>query len=222
GNRAHISPTKPTAMESANDKKVLISGASIAGLSTAYWLTKLGYHVTVVEQASGPRLGGAAINIQGNALASAKRMGVFEQLKAHRLPPMQLEFKNADDVTLNPPSLPEATATPEDDNIEEVEIERDKLVNILLDALPNEVNFLFNDRITGLNETVDAIHVTFKRGAARVFDLVFGCDGLHSGVRQLWFGPESEYACFLEHYASLTIVNRLLLAQDTGQLYNAP
>jgi 2-polyprenyl-6-methoxyphenol hydroxylase-like FAD-dependent oxidoreductase len=95
-------------------------------------------------------------------------------------------------------------------------------VTILLNALPNEVDFLFNDRITGLNETADAIHVTFKQGAARAFDLVFGCDGLHSGVRQLWFGPESEYACFLEHYASLTIVNRLLLAQDTGQLYNTP
>jgi 2-polyprenyl-6-methoxyphenol hydroxylase-like FAD-dependent oxidoreductase len=209
-------------MKSANVKKVLVSGASIAGLSTAYWLTKLGYHVTVVEQASGPRLGGAAINIQGDALASAMRMGIFEQLKAHRLPPMRLEFKTADDVTLNPPSLPDGTAAPSDDNVEEVEIERDKLVTILLDALPNEVNFLFNNRITGLSETADAIHVTFKQGAASTFDLVFGCDGLHSGVRQLWFGPESEYACFLEHYASLTIVNRLLLAQDTAQLYNTP
>jgi 2-polyprenyl-6-methoxyphenol hydroxylase-like FAD-dependent oxidoreductase len=209
-------------MKSANEKKVLVSGASIAGLSTAYWLTKLGYHVTVVEQASGPRLGGAAINIQGDALASAKRMGIFEQLKAHRLPPMRLEFKTADDVTLNPLSLPEGTAAPSDDNVEEVEIERDKLVTILLDALPNEVDFLFNNRITGLSETADAIHVTFKQGATSAFDLVFGCDGLHSGVRQLWFGPESEYACFLEHYASLTIVNRLLLAQDTAQLYNTP
>jgi 2-polyprenyl-6-methoxyphenol hydroxylase-like FAD-dependent oxidoreductase len=209
-------------MELANKKKVLVSGASIAGLSTAYWLAKQGYHVTVVEQASGPRLGGAAINIQGDALASAKQMGIFEQLKAHRLPPMRLEFKTADDVMLNPPSLPEEAATPSDDNIEEVEIERDKLVTILLDALPNGVDFLFNDRVTGLNETADAIHVTFKQGATRAFDLVFGCDGLHSGVRQLWFGPESEYAYFLKHYASLTIVNRLLLAQDTGQLYNTP
>jgi len=209
-------------MKSVNGKKVLVSGASIAGLSMAYWLANQGYHVTVVEQASGPRLGGAAINIQGDALASAKQMGIFEQLKAHRLPPMQLEFKTADDITLNPPSLPEETATPSDDNIEEVEIERDKLVTILLDALPNGVDFLFNDRITGLNETADAVHVTFKQGAGRAFDLVFGCDGLHSGVRQLWFGPESEYAYFLKHYASLTIVNRLLLAQDTGQLYNTP
>ncbi|WP_223650382.1 FAD-dependent monooxygenase [Hymenobacter psoromatis] len=209
-------------MESANEKKVLVAGASIAGLSTAYWLNKLGYHVTVIELASEPRLGGAAINVQGAALASARRMGIFEQLKAYRLPPLQFEFKNADDVTENPLLPPEGPELLSDDDPEEIEIERDKLVTILLGALQNTVDFLFDNRITGLSETADAIHVTFKQGSPRAFDLVFGCDGLHSGVRQLWFGHESEYSCFMEHYASLTIVNHLLLAQNTAQLYSAP
>ena len=213
-------------MEAANGKKVLISGASIAGLSTAYWLSKLGYHVTVVELAAQPRLGGAAINVQGEALASAKRMGIFEQLKAHRLPPSQLEFKNADDITESPALLEVDEMLPADTDeemeIEEIEIERDKLVTILLAALPSQVDFLFNNRITGLAETADAMHVTFAQGAARTFDLVFGCDGLHSGVRKLWFGHESEYSCFLQHYASLTIVDHLLVTPNTAQLYNTP
>jgi 2-polyprenyl-6-methoxyphenol hydroxylase-like FAD-dependent oxidoreductase len=208
-------------MEAANEKKVLVSGASIAGLSTAYWLTKLGYHVTVVELAAQPRLGGAAINVQGDALASAKQMGIFEQLKAHRLPPMQLTFTSADEVPETPP-LPVAAEPLVDEEPEEIEIERDKLVTILLAALQNKVDFLFSNRITGLAETAEAMHVTFAQGAPRAFDLVFGCDGLHSGVRKLWFGHESEYSCFLQHYASLTIVDRLLLAQDTAQLYNTP
>lgn len=208
-------------MEVANGKKVLVSGASIAGLSTAYWLTQLGYHVTVVELAAQPRLGGAAINVQGEALASARRMGIFEQLKAHRLPPLQLEFKTADDVTENPP-LPAVAEPLPDEDPEEIEIERDKLVTILLAALQNKADFLFNNRITGLAETTDAIHVTFEQGAPRAFDLVFGCDGLHSGVRKLWFGHEADYSCFLQHYASLTIVDRLLLAQGTAQLYSTP
>jgi 2-polyprenyl-6-methoxyphenol hydroxylase-like FAD-dependent oxidoreductase len=208
-------------MEAAKEKKVLVSGASIAGLSTAYWLTKLGYHVTVVELATQPRLGGAAINVQGDALASAKQMGIFEQLKAHRLPPMQLTFTNADEVMATPP-LPVAAEPLADEDPEEIEIERDKLVTILLAALQNKVDFLFNNRITGLAETAEAMHVTFAQGAPRAFDLVFGCDGLHSGVRKLWFGHESEYSYFLQHYASLTIVDRLLLAQDTAQLYNTP
>lgn len=209
-------------MTVANGKNVLISGASIAGLSTAYWLTTLGYHVTVVELAPTPRLGGAAINVQGEALTTAKRMGIYEQLKAQCLPPLQLFFKNAnDDVTENPlAGGVESPLTGEEP--EEIEIERDKLMNILLAALPKEVDFLFNNRITGLRETADAMQVTFKAGPAYTFDLVFGCDGLHSGVRHLWFGPEADYACFLEHYASLTIVNHLLLKENTVQLYNEP
>jgi len=208
-------------MESANGKNVLVSGASIAGLATAYWLSRLGYRVTVVERAAQPRLGGAAINIQGEALASARRMGIFEQLKAHGLPPSQLTFQSADDRPATLP-LPVAAEPLADDDPAEIEIERDKLLTILLGALPHTVDFLFNNHITGLAETADAIQATFAQGAPRAFDLVLGCDGLHSGVRKLWFGHEADYSCFLQHYASLTIVDRLLLPQNTAQLYSTP
>jgi len=213
-------------MEAANGKNVLVSGASIAGLATAYWLSSIGYRVTVVERAAQPRLGGAAINVQGEALASARRMGIFEQLKAHCLPPSQFSFKTAGAMLETPP-LPVAAELPlaeplADDDPEEIEIERDKLLTILLNALPNTVDFLFNNRITGLAETTDAIHATFAQGAPRAFDLVLGCDGLHSGVRRLWFGHEADYSCFLQHYASLTIVDRLLIPQNTAQLYSTP
>jgi 2-polyprenyl-6-methoxyphenol hydroxylase-like FAD-dependent oxidoreductase len=209
-------------MESANGKNVLISGASIAGLSTAYWLTNLGYHVTVVELAALPRLGGAAINIQGEALASAKRMGIFEQLKANRLQVERLEFKNADDVTEGSMLLQPEGAPLADDDPQDIEIERDKLVPMLVEALSNQVEFLFSDRITALSETADAIQVTFKSGSPRAFDLVFGCDGAHSAVRKLWFNNEPEYVHSLEYYFSLTIAPTLLIAESTVQLYNVP
>jgi 2-polyprenyl-6-methoxyphenol hydroxylase-like FAD-dependent oxidoreductase len=209
-------------MESANGKNVLVSGASIAGLSTAYWLNKLGYHVTVVERTSAPRTSGAAINVQGDALASARRMGIYAQLKANRLPPSRLEFKNADDETESPAKPPDAAPPQADDDTEEIEIERAALMTILVEAVKNDVDFLFDNRITALREAEDAMQVTLVTGAPRTFDLVFGCDGLHSGVRQLWFGHEADYAHFMGHYFSLTIANHLLLEQNTAQLYNTP
>jgi 2-polyprenyl-6-methoxyphenol hydroxylase-like FAD-dependent oxidoreductase len=209
-------------MESIQGKEVLVSGASIAGLSTAYWLNQLGYRVTVVERASAPRLGGAAINVQGEALASARRMGIFARLCAHRLQLERLEFKNADDVTEGSMLMHDPAAPLADDAIEDVEIERDQLVPILLDALRNEVDFRFNDHITALSETADAMRVTFSQGPPRSFDLVFGCDGAHSGVRKIWFDNEPEYVRFLQHYFSLTIVPRSLVAPNTAQLYNVP
>lgn len=210
-------------MELTNNKKALVSGASIAGLSTAYWLNKLGYHVTVVELAPEPRLSGAAINVQGDALASAKRMGIFEQLKTHRLQLQEWEFKNTNDVTEGSMVMQAEGALPlADDAIEDIEIERTELMTILLDTVKKDVAFLFNNRITALSETADAMQVTFKNGPPHAFDLVFGCDGLHSGVRQLWFGHEAEYAHFMKCYFSLTIVNHLFIKQGTAQMYNVP
>lgn len=41
---------------------VLISGASFAGLSTAYWLNELGYDVTIVEVGNGLKYGGSPVD----------------------------------------------------------------------------------------------------------------------------------------------------------------
>jgi len=184
-------------MESLKDKKVLVSGASMAGLSTAFWMNKIGYKVTVVEIAKEPRTAGAAINVEGSASDAAKRMGIYEQIKSNRLNVETIEFKNAEDISEGSISLKnEGAELPDND----IEIERDKFVSILFDKLKNDVEFIFNNSITALNETKDDIQVTFKNGTKRAFDLVFGCDGLHSGVRKIWFGHETEYAHFLGAY----------------------
>ncbi len=61
----------------ASKKRVLVSGASFAGLSTAYWLRQSGFEVTVVEVAKSLRTGGTAVNIRGNTIDIVKRMGIF-------------------------------------------------------------------------------------------------------------------------------------------------
>lgn len=62
-----------------NPQSVLISGASIAGPVLAYWLSKHGFKVSIVERASELRLGGQNIDIQGAARKVIRLMGV-EQL----------------------------------------------------------------------------------------------------------------------------------------------
>ncbi|MFP3590831.1 FAD-dependent monooxygenase [Chryseobacterium sp. SIMBA_038] len=205
-------------MESLKEKSVLISGASIAGLSTAYWMNRLGYKVTVVELSDKPRIAGAAIDIKGMAFDISKRMGIFEQLKANRLNVEKIEFKNADDISEGSIVLNEDPESTDD----EIEIERDQFMNILFDKLKNDVEFIFNNSITALNETQEKIDVSFKNGSQRSFDLVLGCDGIHSGVRRIWFGEEKEYSHFLGAYFSITIADKLLIKQKTMQMYNVP
>lgn len=202
-------------MDLIKEKEVLVSGASIAGLSAAWWMNQLGYRVTVVEMAPQPRVNGAAVDLKGDTIDVVKRMGLYNQLKKHRLHVDLIEFKNADDQTQG--SIPM-----EDESSEEIEIERDAFIGVLFQQLKNEVTFLFNDSITALQETEEDIIVNFKHGSPRSFHLVLGCDGVHSGVRRLWFGDDSEYEHFLNAYGSLTIVNKLLVKQSTMHLFKVP
>ena len=68
----------------------------------------------------------------------------------------------------------------------------------------------------------DCVEVTFKDGTQKQFGLVFGCDGVHSAVRRIWFGDESAYAHFLGQYFSIVIANKLLVEEGTYQMYAEP
>jgi len=206
-------------MELLKDKKVLVSGASFAGLSTAYWMNKFGYQVTVVEIADGLKMGGTPVNIEGHTIDIVKRMGIFEQIRSNRLGMEMLEFKNADDVTEGAMLLKREGQELSDDAFE---IERNTLLTLLFDTVKNDVEFIFSNSIAALEESGDKIDVSFRDGTQQSFDLVFGCDGIHSAVRKIWFGNEADYLHFLGQYFSITIVNKLLIKQNTTQFYNVP
>ena len=206
-------------MKSSKEKKVLISGASFAGLSTAYWMNKLGYSVTVVEIAKGLKKGGTPVNIMGNTIDIVKRMGLFDQIGSNKLSMEMIEFKNSDDVTER--SIPTHNDGEQPAKVE-YEIERDILLNILFEAVKDDVAFIFGDSIASVKEENDGIEVAFNGGSKRSFDLLFGCDGIHSAVRKYCFGDEAEFLYFLEAYFSITIVDRLLIRENTTQMYNEP
>lgn len=204
---------------SSSGKKVLISGASFAGLSTAHWLSRLGYQVTVVEIAHGIREGGTAVNIKGNTVDIVRRMGLFDQIRSQRMSLQRWDLKNDVDVTERSLVIRNEGEPPSDD---EFEIERTVLVKMLFDTVKDRVEVVFDDSITGLTESTDRIEATFAKGSRRSFDLVIGCDGVHSVVRKIRFGDEAEYIHFLGQYFSITIVDKLLIERDTAQMYNEP
>ncbi len=84
----------------AERRSVLVSGASFAGLATAFWLNRLGYHVTVVEVAPSLRRGGTPVDIEGETIAILTRMGLIEAVRARTLPPRRFAFKDARNATL--------------------------------------------------------------------------------------------------------------------------
>ncbi|MBY0442833.1 MAG: FAD-dependent monooxygenase [Mycobacteriaceae bacterium] len=170
---------------------VLVSGASVAGTALAYWLERQGFTVTVVERCSGLRPGGQAIDVRGPALTVLDRMGL---LSAARTAKTGIRGMSAVDAQGNEVQRnDEVTATGGIIATPDIELLRDDLVALMY-AASTEVEYLFDDTITAMDESVDSVLVTFEHGVDRVFDLVIGADGLHSTVRRLVFGPEARFA----------------------------
>lgn len=201
------------------NKKVLISGASFAGLTTAYWMNKLGYQVTIVEVGDALKKGGTPVDIKDQTVEIVKRMGLFEEIKKQRIGPEKWEFKNANDETGCSLILKQPGEELPDD---EFEIERDSLLSMMYEQIKTNVEIRFNNSIGALYETQDNIEVSFKDGSTNQYNYVFGCDGIHSAVRKIWFGNESEYAHYLGQYFSIAVVDKLLVENGTYQMYAEP
>ncbi len=77
-------------------RKVLISGASIAGPALAFWLNRHGFEVTVVEKAGALRAGGYPIDVRGTALKVVERMGILPRLQEAHIDLRRITFLDAD------------------------------------------------------------------------------------------------------------------------------
>ncbi|WP_433715828.1 FAD-dependent monooxygenase [Nocardia sp. CA-084685] len=183
---------------------ILISGASIAGPTLAYWLNRYGFDVTVVERAPAPRkTGGHAVDLFRPAMQIAQRMGVAEDIRAKATGTDRLLIHRpaARPVMLDLRKMFTAVS----DN--HVEIMRDDLSEILYNATCSDVDYIFADSITAIGDDGE---VSFEHCPAQRFDVIIGADGLHSNVRALVFGPESRFSTWLGAYLAVFSVPNYL------------
>lgn len=82
-------------MSRTPSRSILISGASIAGPTLAWWLSRHGFDVTVVECAATMRSGGYPIDIRGTALDVVERMGLLPQVRAEHIGMRRISFVDA-------------------------------------------------------------------------------------------------------------------------------
>lgn len=182
-------------------------------------MNRLGFKVTVVEIGRSLKRGGSPVDIRDGTVDIVRRMGLYEGIRACSLKAKRTFFKNMDDVTVAE-ILPEPTEGHSSAN--EYEVERDTLLDIMFAAIVNDVEFIFGDSITALDQGETDVSVSFMSGTHDFFDLVLGCDGNHSSLREMVFGPEVDFAVFLQNYFAISIVEGLLIEEDTTQIYNAP
>ncbi|MFI0237631.1 FAD-dependent monooxygenase [Streptomyces sp. NPDC016845] len=203
-------------------RTVLISGASIAGPALAYWLSRSGFAVTVVEKASTLRDGGYPIDIRGTATEVVRRMGILPRLHDAHIHSRRFTFLNADggELAVLSPDAVDGSVKGQD-----LEVRRGDLGAILYALVRDDVEFLFNDSIDSIGTLDQSVHkaeVTFHSGKERTFDLVIGADGLHSHTRGALFGPEAQFHRYLGYcFAIFTMPNTFGLSREL-MMWNAP
>ncbi|MFF4986538.1 FAD-dependent monooxygenase [Streptosporangium saharense] len=192
--------------------RILISGASVAGPVLAYWLTRYGFAVTVVERAPALRkAGGHAVDLFRPAMDIVDRMGLAEAVQSRKTGTEWLSFLVEGD---DRPRTVEVGRLMRVVSDRHVEIMRDDLGEILHEATRHDAEYVFGDSIASLTEDADGVEVTFERGRPRRFDLVIGADGLHSNVRRLVFGPESRYSTWIGAYLAVMSIPNYLGLRD--------
>ena len=175
------------------NQTVLISGASIAGPALAYWLSRYGFHVTVVERAPELRPGGHAIDFKGQTHRTVlERMGVWDEIQQRQTGKFDTVYQDA--------AGRELAIMPGEFTGGDVEIMRGDLSAIMYERTAARCEYRFGDSITALTETAGGVQVEFEHGTPQTFDLVIGADGIHSRVRRLAFGPEQDFVRHLGYY----------------------
>ncbi|MDZ7931222.1 MAG: FAD-dependent monooxygenase [Rhodococcus sp. (in: high G+C Gram-positive bacteria)] len=164
---------------------VLISGASIAGPTLAYWLNRQGVTTTIVERAPELRTGGQAIDLRGAGREVARRMGIEDAVRAAGTNEKGIEFVDANGKVKG--------AFAADDFADgngptaELEVLRGDLARILVDAVADETEFVFGDSIAEIDDDGEQVHVVFASGTRRSFDFVVISEGMRSRTRRLVF-----------------------------------
>jgi 2-polyprenyl-6-methoxyphenol hydroxylase-like FAD-dependent oxidoreductase len=182
------------------NKKILVTGASIAGPTLAYWLNHFGFKVVLAERAPELRLGGQNIDVKGPAQEIARKMGIEEIIRNRNTTELGFRWVNTANKTL--------ADFPKESSIsmtQELEILRGDLVQILYDHTKSNVEYRFNEHITDLIQTDDHVEVSFSSGKSETFDLVIAAEGIGSHTRKLAFSTQPEFKYLGLYTAYLTI-----------------
>ena len=201
-------------------RSVLVSGAGIAGPTLAYWLSRRGFTPTLIERAPLFREGGYMIDFWGVGFDVADRMGLVPFLRQVGYNFDRIKFVDENDRVRSEFGghvLREALGE------RFISLQRGDLAKAIFNTVAENIEVIFDDSVVALCESSSAVEVRFEKSGCRRFDLVAGCDGLHSTVRKLAFGPEAQFEKYLGFYAASFVIDDYPRREELTYLsYSAP
>jgi 2-polyprenyl-6-methoxyphenol hydroxylase-like FAD-dependent oxidoreductase len=199
------------------NRRVLISGGGIAGLTLGILLHRQGWEPLIVERDPALREEGYIVDVFGIGWDMADRVGILDALREVKYPLDYLAYVGENG---RPFVCVEMDRIKRAFHGKYLPLRRTDLEAALFEKAQSEgIEVCFATQIHTINDAGSAVDVEFDNGVRDSFALVFGADGLHSRTRQLVFGEEEQFARFLgASVAAFHTANRYEL-KDTITLY---
>jgi salicylate hydroxylase len=187
--------------------RVLVAGGGIGGLTTAIALRHQGIEVVVLEQAEVLSEVGAGIQIGSNAAVVLRELGLECAMRAVGVKPESYDYRDLHTGRLlyQAPLGDEAARRY---GAPMYNVHRTDLIQLLFDAVPAESKRL-GARCVAISQTNDAVEVRLQTGETLKADVLVGCDGIHSVVRQFLRGQEEKHFANILMWRSLIPAERL-------------
>ncbi|WP_182084342.1 FAD-dependent monooxygenase [Aureimonas sp. ME7] len=165
-------------------KRILITGAGIAGPTLGYCLSRLGHRVTLLERAPTLRLSGQTVDIRDEGRDVISRMGILPRVEELMTNEDGLRFVDDD----NRIRAEHPRAGGKKSFVTDIEILRADLSNLLQQITKDDVEYRYGDSIAGIHEGETSLEVDFAKAGCREFDLMIVAEGMRSRTRSMVFG----------------------------------
>ena len=158
---------------------ILIVGAGLGGLALAQGLVNAGFHVTVFERDLSPTSRAQGYRISIRSMGMAALTALLTPEKMSRLSTAKIADVGDGFTCANEKMQPLFAIPPGQDA--GVQLVRSELRRLLQEA----INVQRNKRLIRLEDTGDQVIAHFEDGSCAKGDLLVGCDGGASTVREL-------------------------------------
>lgn len=176
--------------------RILISGAGIAGNALAFWLTRLGHHVTVVERHPILRASGLQLDLRGPGIEVLRRMGLEQAFREKSAPEVGMQVVDSKGRQRAYFPAAEPGGKHKGNLTSEFEIMRGDLCRLFHDAATkpdgnNGAKYKFGTLIESLEQDDGSVTVRFNNGEKARYDLLVGADGQWSRTRRMMLDLEA-------------------------------
>ncbi|KAK8015299.1 FAD binding domain protein [Apiospora arundinis] len=163
--------------------KVIIVGAGVSGLILAHALHRADIDYVVLDKHPVAPAWGISISMYPNGMRILDQLGLYDVLDTKRAEMYDFHLRGSDGNTYDTyPFLKECS---DSGGYVAITMERRVFLQTIYDELPDKSKVIEGARVSDIVEDESRVQVVLANGTVHEGDIVVGCDGVHSAVREL-------------------------------------